>query len=849
MDACAAIAINSRINLSNADPFWSIWIRSSLFGSKATHMAAADHPEFSLEVEHLQQTLTALEGKINRIEQRGKQGGDAHATHALIELEEKEYARLQRARPKPYFGRIDLRSEDRTPLAHYIGTHGFEHDGVMVIDWRAPLARVFYTGKPGRVTYDAPEGRMTARLMLKRLFEIQAQKLLNLTDEFDERREQKGARRVVITDPDQYLKQVIEGKQDTQLGEIVATIQREQDALVRANPNQVLIVQGVAGSGKTSVALHRLAYLLYPGLKSGMDAKRCIIFGPNRFFLGYIADVLPSLGIEQIPQTTIADWVRAEMGLDHYQMTDAALDAILANRPRQEKLAHYYQSRLKNSPAMGALLKHYVETRRVVNFPEAGLTFDEMGPLRVEVRVTREQLQEFHTAFAQLPFARQRDRFIERVTLFAQSEYENAVRRRATELAASGEEWFARAQNLRAQAEALEQLAIEAESAGEAPLQETRTAESLRKGAEGLRAMASLYVKRGEPILDAAASQRERALELQVRRAVNERLTRRVERAVADIWTPLDLPNDYYVLLANRGELEELAKGIFKAEQIEQLHQPDLPITREIDFSDLAALHCLHIASQGVDVPPFDHIVIDEAQDVSPLQFENLQKYSRYGSLTILGDLAQSIYAHRGVASWDEARRAFPAFKVSTHELIKSYRSTYEIIRFANVVLHAISKDKARVPIAEPLKRHGTPPELHPLKRDQELAHALVRVITRTQQGGYRNIAVIAKTTRHATRVAEQVRAVGYEDLELVTSPDFRYKGGTVVVPVHLAKGMEFEAGLVVNVDNQTYSETEFDGRLLYVALTRALHALHLFWTGEVAAHLKRAVVGLERMR
>lgn len=808
-------------------------------------MSATLHPEFSLEAEHLQTTLDALDGKIKRIEQRGKTGGDAHATNALIDLEQKEYARLQRARPKPYFGRIDLRVETPTAHAHYIGTHGFEHDGVMVIDWRAPLARVFYTGKPGRVTYDAPEGRITARLLLKRLLEIQAQKLLNVTDEFDERKEQKGARRVVVTDPDQYLKHIVESKQDTQLREIVATIQREQDAILRAPPNQALIVQGVAGSGKTSIALHRLAYLLYPGLNNGIEAKRCIIFGPNRFFLGYIANVLPSLGIEEIPQTTIPDWARAEMGLEDFQMTDIALDAILANQPRQEKLAHYIRSRWKNSLAMGELLKRYLETRRVVTFPDDGLNFDELGPLRVEVQITRTQLQEFHAAFAPLVLARHRARFIERSIQYAQNEYENAVRRRAAELAAPGEEWFARAQALRKQAEQLERLAEEAEHADEATLKETRAAEALQRGAEGLRAMASLYTKRGEPIVDAATSQRERALESETRRAVNERLARRVERALANLWPPLTLPSDYYALLANHAQLQELAKGIFKAEQIEQLCQSEPPAAREIDFSDLAALHFLHVASQGVEAPPFDHIVIDEAQDVSPLQFANLQHYSRNGSLTILGDLAQSIYAHRGVATWGEARRAFSAFKASTHELVKSYRSTYEIIRFANVVLHAITKDKARAPIAEPLKRHGAPPALHPLKRETDLAKALAQTIADVQDEGYRNLAVIAKTTRHATRVAEALREFGYDEFQLVTSPDFRYQGGVVVVAVHLAKGMEFEAGLVAQVDNATYSETEFDGRLLYVALTRALHVLHLFWVGQVATHLEKAVAGL----
>jgi len=815
-------------------------------GSKGLGMATCNHPEFPFEVEQFEKTLTALDHKIKSIEQRGFSGGDAHATNALIEQMEKEYARLQRARPKPYFGRVDLRQENKAARAYYIGMHGFEYGGTQVIDWRAPLARVFYAGKPGRASFDAPEGKITAHLLLKRLFEIQALKLLNVTDEFDQRREQKGAHRVVVTDPDQFLKRVLESKQDTEMREIVATIQREQDTIIRAESNQALLVQGVAGSGKTSVALHRLAYLLYPGVKSGIDPKRCIIFGPNRFFLGYIANVLPSLGIEHIQQTTIAEWVCAEMGLEAWRLTDTALDAILTNRPRAEKLEHYLRSRWKNSFAMGALLKRYVETRRVVDFSEAGLTFDDLGPLRVESRVTREQSQEFHAAFAALPLARQRARFIERVTQHLANEYENAVRRRATDLAAPGEEWVLRAQNLRTQADQLRQLADDASNTEDATLKESRVVDNLHYGAEGLCALASLYQKRGELIIDQATSQRERALEYQTRRSVAERLTRRVQRAVDEQWAELNLPNDYYALLTNATQLQDLGRDIFKPKQLAQLHQPEMPAAQELDFSDLAALHALHVLNHGVDVPPFEHIVIDEAQDVSPLQFETLRQYSRNGSLTILGDLAQSIYAHRGVADWSEARRAFPQFKTSTRELVKSYRSTYEIIRFANVVLQALAKDKARAPIAEPLKRHGAPPALHRLKRAADLARELRAAIEREQTAGHRNIAVIAKTTEHAVHTAQALRAVDEIEFYLVTSPDFRYEGGIVVVPVHLAKGMEFEVSLVVDVDNQTYSETEFDGRLLYVALTRALHALHLFWAGQVALYLEKAVSGLE---
>jgi len=299
-------------------------------------------------------------------------------------------------------------------------------------------------------------------------------------------------------------------------------------------------------------------------------------------------------------------------------------------------------------------------------------------------------------------------------------------------------------------------------------------------------------------------------------------------------------------LLANAEQMQRLGQDIFKREQVAQLVQ-ELPPAKIVDAADVAPLHFLYTEINGVAVAPFDHIVIDEAQDVSPLQFETLQRYSRTGSLTVLGDLAQSIYAHRGIANWNEVRRGFPNFTVKQSELVKSYRSTYEIIQFANVVLQTITTKGGRAPVADVLKRHGPLPALHPYESDSSLSKQVKAVVTQALHDGYRNIAIIGKTVARCERLAELFERNGLGGYQLVKSADFKYEGGTIVAPVHLAKGMEFDVALVVDVDALTYSETELDGRLLYVALTRPLHVLCLFWSGKVAKQLERAIAGVER--
>jgi len=273
--------------------------------------------------------------------------------------------------------------------------------------------------------------------------------------------------------------------------------------------------------------------------------------------------------------------------------------------------------------------------------------------------------------------------------------------------------------------------------------------------------------------------------------------------------------------------------------------------TRTLDVSDLPAVCYLHMLVEGVPAPLYDHVVVDEAQDVAPLYFAALRRLSRNGSLTLLGDLAQGVYGYRGLADWDEAREVFTGLPYTYVEAAESYRSTFEIITFANRMLELLAPDGQAARLAKPFERHGAPVRLHQLARKEELAPRLAEAVRVMQAEGYANIAVIAKTAAQGAALSEALAAEGVaaalvgaaEDAALVGADEV-YAGGVVVIPVHLAKGMEFEAVLLAGAEAASYPATEYEGRLLYVAVTRALHRLEIFSVGEANAYVALANEG-----
>ncbi len=257
----------------------------------------------------------------------------------------KRIAALKKMMTSPYFARIDLQFEEDEPAEQvYIGRHSLwddEKENLLIYDWRAPMASVFYRFGTGCAWYAAPMGKITCSLLLKRQFEIQDGKLLGFFD----------ADTVI---QDSFLRRLLAQNASPQMKSIVETIQKDQDEAIRDEAHDLLMVQGAAGSGKTSIAMHRAAYLMYEGLKNPLKAHNILILSPNTVFEKYISGVLPELGESSVRTATLEQILEDKLGLP-VQPRAERWEALCGENARDAVF------RFKTSKAFLTLLDRYAE--------------------------------------------------------------------------------------------------------------------------------------------------------------------------------------------------------------------------------------------------------------------------------------------------------------------------------------------------------------------------------------------------------------------------------------------------------------------------------------------------------
>ena len=216
-----------------------------------------------------------------------------HNTSILSE-NVKQALNYQKAIYSPYFGRIDFRRDGRNNnMQVYVGlTTIKEGMNFYVFDWRTPIASLFYNYSVGEAQYEAPRGIIKGQIDLRRQYKIENGELKRVIESD-------------ITIDDEFLQEILANSSSDKMRNIVTTIQQEQNEIIRNRSTNNLVVQGVAGSGKTSVALHRIAYLLYQ--RKDLNSDNILIFSPNDIFAEYISDVLPELGEDNVLNTTFSD--------------------------------------------------------------------------------------------------------------------------------------------------------------------------------------------------------------------------------------------------------------------------------------------------------------------------------------------------------------------------------------------------------------------------------------------------------------------------------------------------------------------------------------------------------------
>lgn len=256
--------------------------------------------------------------------------------------------RLTKLLHSPYFGRIDfVRTDHAHTEAVYIGIYHFTDEAerkTLVYDWRAPISTMFYDHEIGPASYEAPSGDIDGEILLKRQFKIR-DGLMEFMLETD------------VNIVDDVLQQELSRASEDGMKQIVATIQREQNAIIRNDHAQELIIQGVAGSGKTSIALHRIAYLLYR-FKDSLTSKDILIISPNRVFADYISNVLPELGEESVSEISMETLAAELLDQKHRFQTFLEQTALLLE---SDDAAIRRRIETKSSPEFLETLSEYVE--------------------------------------------------------------------------------------------------------------------------------------------------------------------------------------------------------------------------------------------------------------------------------------------------------------------------------------------------------------------------------------------------------------------------------------------------------------------------------------------------------
>lgn len=260
-----------------------------------------------------------------------------HKNEQIFNTIEKRIKELLYLKKNPYFGKIKI-CEDLNEEVFYIGAYGFDIGGdvPLIIDWRAPIASLFYQGKLGKLSYTIPSNEeIFVELLERRQILIKNGKIVSLFDSD-------------IDVKDEFLKEMLSLNASNKLKTIIQTIQVNQDKIIREDKNKCIVINGVAGSGKTSVALHRIAYLLYNFRDYFKD--KILVLCPNKVFMEYISSVLPSLGeYGGVYSFTSEDFIYLSMEEDlNFNSYDTHMEKILNDSEYLEEFKLKGSSYIKN---------------------------------------------------------------------------------------------------------------------------------------------------------------------------------------------------------------------------------------------------------------------------------------------------------------------------------------------------------------------------------------------------------------------------------------------------------------------------------------------------------------------
>lgn len=617
---------------------------------------------------------------------------------------DKKLAEFTKLKESPYFGKVNFEDNGYAEQI-YVGRYGLTPEGsfdAAIVDWRAPVASLFYKGTLGETSYKSPDGEVPVDILARRQIMIKKGKLEGFFDSD-------------VDVKDDILQMILSSNAGEKLKDIVMTIQKEQDEIIREERMKVVVVNGVAGSGKTTIALHRVAYLLYNFREQLGD--KVLILGPNDIFIDYIGEVLPTLGESNVNQQTFAHFAINEIGLNEPVIDFTAyLEEVLKGN---EEVIH--EIKYKAGEGFISVLDKKCEDLENSYFNvQAAKFFDE------EVVSIEEINDLFENYYKYMPLFR-RSQKIKRIII-------EKLKDKRDELV----------RNLNV--EVKEKLASLTE---EQLVIEQNNIEFQRK--------------------------------IRIREIVRELMIQK----------------------------ENLAKWIDN-ESIVDIYK-EFTNTENLSYLDLPAILYLMIKLDGKKASKeIKHIVIDEAQDYSMLQFIVLKELTGCKSYTIVGDSNQRLIKVEEEPAMLKLKSLFGGF-VKNYALNKSYRSTFQIMEYASKLLD----ENAIVPFVRKGKYDVEEVEV---KDEDDLIDTILETLEDYDDENYDNIAIITKDKEELKKIAPELKK--FTKLLAFDREDVIYRGGKVIVPSYYAKGLEFDGVIIVNFDDNT------DDLVKYIMATRALHRL-----------------------
>ena len=710
---------------------------------------------FREEEEHLKQIIEILNKKLDSAQKSFddqkhfiigfKEGmrGTHFTREALMSAFSTEVSDMKFLLKNPYFGRMDFKENGKDIENVYIGRRSIYEDGKMLsYDWRSPIASMYYDYSIGNAEYEYNGKKTKGDILKKRQIVIKDGTLVNV-DEQD-----------TLTD-DKILLSYLNANADSRLKSIVATIQREQNKIIRNPINNNYIVQGVAGSGKTTVALHRIAYLLYNEAKN-VNETEFMILGPNKYFLNYISELLPDLDINSVSQSTfdqiVLDKIDSKVKLESQNET---LQNVLLNKINSDSIS--FKSSLEYLSMIKEFIKYYVG-----NHLKEPITYEEIELCSVEeLKYILDDSYRVNSSYGQ--------------------KISNTIKQLIKKVK---------------------------DKSGDL------VHENWQKYREEYMSLPKDHPRRKEII----------EITSEIEKNIKSGCSKQIKEYFK--FANVNCLNLYTAFIENLDkfipdkDVEEIKK--YTLEKLKK---------KKIGHEDLAPLLYINYLLKGISVyNEFSHLVIDEGQDLSLAEYYVLKLLFPKCKFDIFGDLNQSIYSYQGINSWEELNNIIFNSNSQLLELNKGYRTTAQIADGSNYILDELGRQSS-----DCVARNG---EEITVSKSDNLEKDLLKQVEQFLDKKYKTIAIICKDAVETDLVHKKLTKLGL-NIHKISEADLTYNGGLCIMPSYLSKGLEFDAVIIYDANDKKYNnESVIDMKLLYVAITRALHELNINYSGELTKPL-----------